>query len=354
MPLSSVSTGQQTAATQLNQLINLLTGVMNDQAVTIANTLAATAVQASGLSGATATGRYVGVTSSGAPASGTFAVGDWVTTRDGRIWMCTVAGSPGTWVQPSPPPNTNPANIQPIGTVAAAGSTGLSADAGHVHTGGGLVAANNVWTGVNQFGGSFAGSAVNIGPLQAKNISGLGNAQGNTVGVAEFGGISTNEVGIGVRLYREAAGSDWQTTSVVLSLDVDNSYAAGTRLALDHNKYFGINTETPAYLFDLINPSGSRVALIDSSGNMTLAGALTATNVNGVTGIGGAAQDLGWGSSSAGASAVAARYDHQHQDHYLVRAGAASAPSDTEAKHLWTANSRNDSYVSNGDILFNV
>lgn len=52
-----------------------------------------------GLTGATAATRYVGATASGAPASGTFAVGDFVIDRTGSAWVCTVAGSPGTWVQ---------------------------------------------------------------------------------------------------------------------------------------------------------------------------------------------------------------------------------------------------------------
>ncbi len=50
------------------------------------------------LTGATATTRYVGATATGAPASGTFAVGDYVIAQDGGIYVCTVAGSPGTWV----------------------------------------------------------------------------------------------------------------------------------------------------------------------------------------------------------------------------------------------------------------
>lgn len=49
------------------------------------------------LAGAVAATRYVGGTTSGAPASGTFAVGDFVVTQDGSIYICTVAGSPGTW-----------------------------------------------------------------------------------------------------------------------------------------------------------------------------------------------------------------------------------------------------------------
>lgn len=41
--------------------------------------------------------RYVGGTSSGAPTSGTYVVGDFVISHDGHVYVCTAAGSPGTW-----------------------------------------------------------------------------------------------------------------------------------------------------------------------------------------------------------------------------------------------------------------
>jgi hypothetical protein len=56
-----------------------------------------TTLQPGGLPGATAPTRYVGGTVSGAPASGTFAVGDFVIDDTGLLWICTAAGSPGTW-----------------------------------------------------------------------------------------------------------------------------------------------------------------------------------------------------------------------------------------------------------------
>jgi hypothetical protein len=52
-----------------------------------------------GLTGATEPTRYVGATTSGAPVSGTFAIGDFVIARDGVIWICTTAGTPGTWAR---------------------------------------------------------------------------------------------------------------------------------------------------------------------------------------------------------------------------------------------------------------
>lgn len=50
-----------------------------------------------GLTGATSAVRFVGGTASGAPTSGTFVVGDFVVTQAGKVWVCTTAGSPGTW-----------------------------------------------------------------------------------------------------------------------------------------------------------------------------------------------------------------------------------------------------------------
>lgn len=58
-------------------------------------------ISAAGLTGATAASRYVGATASGAPTSGTFAVGDFIIDQTGIMWICTAAGTPGTWVDAS-------------------------------------------------------------------------------------------------------------------------------------------------------------------------------------------------------------------------------------------------------------
>jgi hypothetical protein len=65
-------------------------GVITGAGTTIGNAL--------GLSGATSAVRFVGGTESGAPTSGSFKKGDFVITQDGITFICTVSGSPGTWV----------------------------------------------------------------------------------------------------------------------------------------------------------------------------------------------------------------------------------------------------------------
>jgi hypothetical protein len=68
---------------------------------TLTTEIAGSDFKPAGLTGATAASRYVGATSSGSPGSGTFALGDFVVDQSGKIWICTVAGSPGTWTQVS-------------------------------------------------------------------------------------------------------------------------------------------------------------------------------------------------------------------------------------------------------------
>lgn len=86
-----------------------------------------------GLPGATAPTRYAGGTASGSPATGTFAVGDFVIDETGSVWICTVAGSPGTWA------NAGAGGSGTVTSVAAADAsiviTGTPAVAPKVATG---------------------------------------------------------------------------------------------------------------------------------------------------------------------------------------------------------------------------
>lgn len=53
-----------------------------------------------GINSAVAAGtRIVGATTSGAPNSGTYLKGDVAIDQTGFLWICTAAGSPGTWVK---------------------------------------------------------------------------------------------------------------------------------------------------------------------------------------------------------------------------------------------------------------
>lgn len=92
---------------------------------TFTGELAAPDVAVSGLTGATEASRYVGATTTGAPVTGSFAEGDFVIAKtDAAIWVCTVAGSPGTWTQTgaggSLPSWFQSGSGSPVGAVAPA------------------------------------------------------------------------------------------------------------------------------------------------------------------------------------------------------------------------------------------
>lgn len=74
----------------------------NNAPVPAASGIAApVAIAPTGLTGATQVTRYVGGVATVAPTTGTFAIGDYVISRNGKIFVCTVAGTPGTWIEPA-------------------------------------------------------------------------------------------------------------------------------------------------------------------------------------------------------------------------------------------------------------
>lgn len=127
MALYTVTTGNTALAADLNQVVNLLNGSDTATQLTVSNRIRAQLV------GATAASGYVGGTTTGAPTSGTFALGDFIVTQDGVVWICTTAGSPGTWTRAGVVLDTTAGDIVALGASAAAGSVGKAADAGHVH-----------------------------------------------------------------------------------------------------------------------------------------------------------------------------------------------------------------------------
>ena len=66
------------------------------------------------------------------PPAGYYQPGNYATDQSGALWVCTTSGYPGTWLKHGYL-DSNAADIQPAGNGGAAGTTGMAADAGHVH-----------------------------------------------------------------------------------------------------------------------------------------------------------------------------------------------------------------------------
>lgn len=110
-------------------------------------------VVAAALTGATQATRYVGATTSGAPVSGTFAKGDFIVAQNGHLFVCTTAGSPGTWVD--------------VGSVGNAVTSVFSRT-------GAVVATSGDYT-LNQIGNATADYSINSHKLT--NLTDPGSAQ---------------------------------------------------------------------------------------------------------------------------------------------------------------------------------
>ncbi|HET7742717.1 MAG TPA: hypothetical protein VFL67_18870 [Mycobacterium sp.] len=111
-------------------------------ASSVAGTMSATQYTATGQTGATTSTKYAGGTASVAPASGTFATGDWVVAANGNVFVCTSGGTPGTWVQ--------------VGSY--------------------LLAATNSWSGANTFTGGVVVNTVGITGNKEINLTGTGTS----------------------------------------------------------------------------------------------------------------------------------------------------------------------------------
>jgi len=91
----SIAVGYQIAQTVDANLLNQLAPLSG---ATFTGEVVAPDFKITGLTGATAgTSRLVGTTSAGPPTTGTFATGDLVIDQTATIWVCTAAGTPGTW-----------------------------------------------------------------------------------------------------------------------------------------------------------------------------------------------------------------------------------------------------------------
>lgn len=83
----------------------------------------------SGLTGAIQPSRYVGSTGTGTPGSGTFIAGDWGVIGTGGFFVCTVGGSPGTFVTVAPQVFSSSFNTHILSTAPGPPTTsGLNAN----------------------------------------------------------------------------------------------------------------------------------------------------------------------------------------------------------------------------------
>jgi hypothetical protein len=126
-------------------LATLSAGLSVTGNATVTGLETAGAVAVTGLPGAVTASRYVGGTAGAAPTSGTFAVGDFVVGANGTVWICTTAGSPGTWTPAIGTVGRPAGRIFPTtSTLVSAGGTQVVNMSADFTQGGMTLAANNL------------------------------------------------------------------------------------------------------------------------------------------------------------------------------------------------------------------
>jgi hypothetical protein len=189
-----------------------------------------------GLTGATAAARFVGGTSSGAPVSGTFSVGDFIVDQSGHVYVCTSAGTPGTWANAGAsagvstfnsrsgtvtPGNADYLAVASGGLTGAttatrfAGGTASAAPASGTFVTGDFVVAQTGVIFICTAGGS-PGTWVNAGSLYAL-LSGA-----TFTGAIVPAVVSLSFVGSGTTLVNAALGNDFRLTLTASTTTLGN------------------------------------------------------------------------------------------------------------------------------------
>lgn len=145
-----------------------------------------------------------------------------------------------------PAPNGNynklTTNTEGIGTAAPNAGSGyalvVAATAGKVGIGTTTPGAKLTVTG-------FAGASGAMSTTFQTNAGALGTTIGNELVLGSIGGTTANSSALGIRLEREASGSDWTTSGIQLAYDVDNTPRAGAYIELSHSGNVGIGTTVP-------------------------------------------------------------------------------------------------------------
>lgn len=164
-----------------------LTGV---GASSVAGTMGATAFVPAGLTGSVAASRWVGATATGAPTTGAHNLGDWITTQDGHFFVCTVAGTPGTWVNAgtAATPASSVTSETTYGIAAAVGTSANYARQDHTHGSPATPVTSAVaGTGIGVSGATGAVTITNTGAVSVAGRTGAVTLTAADVAAGSFG-----------------------------------------------------------------------------------------------------------------------------------------------------------------------
>lgn len=102
---------------------------------------------------------------------------------------------------------------------------------------------------VSTTGTEFTGSV--FSSVFRTNSGTLGSTAGSELALGSIGYLTGNNCALGIRAIRTRAGSDWYSTAIGLSMDVDNTVRAGPYLYLTSSGNVGIGTTVPTHKLEV-------------------------------------------------------------------------------------------------------
>jgi hypothetical protein len=319
------------------------------------------ALSASGLTGATAASRHVGATTSGAPISGTFNVGDFIIDQTGKVWVCTTAGSPGTWTQSSGSGATLGANTfmgtqtldassivlnaltPPTGVSSSVSGTSFyyvvtslnaagteTTASSEVSSGSGTTISWNAVTGAISYklyrgtsssgeAGYYATTATSVVNADTVTLTGTSAPPTSTVGSGiavyswknQLSGTTSNPLTVysssgSAIFYVNGYGNTGMTSGAAISGQINGGSTLSSLYVTPGNNVRGVlvvapNNTTTSNMIEVQSSSNTPVAYVDHSGDITSVATITGQVVtsSGLTGATAASRYVGGTTSGA-------------------------------------------------------
>lgn len=218
-------------------------------ALTSAGIVTGTAMSATGITGATTgNARAVGGNASGAPTSGTFAVGDYVINNDGSVWVCTVAGSPGTWVETGSLGNKVTSVYGRTGAVVAVAGDYTAAEVTN--------AADKSSASVQSFAGGVVSTSASNGVGYATGSGGTGTVVSSAVTINKLTGkITGTAVAASGSLFVTVTNSTVAASDIII-INLTNGATSGS---FPPEEVFVLKVAAGSFVFGMNNNTGTSI-----------------------------------------------------------------------------------------------
>lgn len=238
-------------------------------AVNVTGQVQATDFATIGFVGASFNARFCGATSSGAPSTGTFQIGDFVVDQTGSFWVCTSPGSPGTFIQAV---NTSAAQTLTNKTLNSPVLTGTTTGAGSINISGSTQSLDFLPTG-------------KTGATAVSTYAGATTGGPPTTGTFALGDFIIDQTGLEWVCTVAGSPGTWRTTNNLLGAGYNTNVITGGANKTATQAPFNYTTQKTATISSSPIAGAWSVTLSDVTFHGVGSYSVTAGNTDGGTAI---------------------------------------------------------------------